>query len=244
MDCAIPDLQLAEALDDCARDALELAGVHQPPIDARIVAARHGLIVATDKTMSARARFVRLQHRRPGATCGAIVVGPEPRAERIQWAIAHEIGEHLAHRVFEFLQHDVAEAPPQSREKVANLLASRLLLPGECFKRRGEAGDWDLIALKRDFMTASHELIARRILDFEPARIVSVFDQGKLTWRAASMNRPVVPLIEEERQVQRRVHQQNEATSASREEVRVRGWPIHEPGWKREILLLEPTEVP
>jgi len=44
--------------------------------------------------------------------------------------VAHEIGEHLAHRVFQRLAVDPRDTPSGTREQVANALASRLLLTG------------------------------------------------------------------------------------------------------------------
>ncbi len=83
----------------------------------------------------------------------------------MQWAIAHELGECERHRVFEFLQVDPREAPPAAREAVANHLASRILLPREAFSADATACGWDLPELKSRYTTASHELIARRMLD-------------------------------------------------------------------------------
>ncbi|MEA1952135.1 MAG: ImmA/IrrE family metallo-endopeptidase, partial [Planctomycetota bacterium] len=73
----------------------------------------------------------------------SILLRPDPRAERRQWAVAHEIGEHVAWRVFGRLGVDPREAGPDSRESVANQLAGRLLLPGEWFEADAVACGWD-----------------------------------------------------------------------------------------------------
>src|SRR5262249_48132204 len=100
----IPTEQFAAAIDDCAADVLWEAGIVDPPVDATLLAERLGLVVAQNESMPLRGRFVRLadavgRH----AEHGTIVVGPAERPERLQWAVAHEIGESIAYRVFEAL---------------------------------------------------------------------------------------------------------------------------------------------
>ena len=87
--------------------------------------------------------------------------------------------------MFEILGVDAREAPPNTRESVANQLAGRLLLPVAWFKPKAVRAGWDLFELKREFSTASHELIARRMLDFEPAVMITVFDHGRIDVLAA-----------------------------------------------------------
>ena len=83
-------------------------------------------------------------------------------------AVAHEIGEHIAYRVFARWGADPVETAANAREQVANWLAGRLLLPTAWFAADGTACGWDLLALKARYNTASHELIARRMLECRP----------------------------------------------------------------------------
>ena len=97
----IPAEEFAAALDACAVELLWEAAVEGPPVDAELVAQQLGLVVAQDDTMPCRGRFVRLTDRAfaaPGQ--GTILVGQAGRPERRQWAVAHEIGESVAQRVF------------------------------------------------------------------------------------------------------------------------------------------------
>ena len=97
-----------------------------------------------------RGRLVELADPRGGTVGqGTIVVGPAERPERLQWAVAHEIGESVAHRVFSALGVDPQAAPENAREQVANHLASCLLLPRDWFAADGSELDWDLFALKQ-----------------------------------------------------------------------------------------------
>jgi hypothetical protein len=100
-----------------------------------------------DDRQRGRARLVNLT----GASRNdspSILLKHDPRIERVQWAVAHEIGEALAQRVFAELAVDPALAPEQAREVVANGMASRLLLRGPWFGSDGSECDWDLIRLK------------------------------------------------------------------------------------------------
>lgn len=230
--------ELAAALDAVARKILTEVGLHAPPVDAILMAGRLGLTVAWDDRQPGRARHVQLVS---GQASGSILLRPEPRPERQHWAVAHEIGETAAGRVFAQLGIDVREAPRQAREMVANGLASRLLLPAASLAIDGDACHWDLLALKERYSTASHELIARRMLDFVQPVIVAVHDQNRLSWRKSNLaTRPRKPSLQELAAV-RRAHETSESVRDEGPPA-VRAWPIHEPLWKREIVRVEIDE--
>jgi hypothetical protein len=198
------------------------------------------MVVARDDAQAGRARRVSLGARgtRGGdaAQC-VILVRDEPRAERRQWSVAHEIGEHLAHVVFQRLAADPREVPRGAREQVANRLAARLLLPLAWFRPIAEGCGWDLPTLKARFFTASHELIARRMLDFEPPVVITIFDHGRLTFRRGNLAGAAPPALSpDERDCWRSTHLSGVAAAWPSDCHAVRAWPIHEPGWKREIL--------
>jgi hypothetical protein len=72
------------------------------------------------------------------------------------------------------------------REPVANLLASRILLPSRWFCVDVTRLWGDLLQLKSIHSTASHELIAYRMLDLPDAGIITVFNQGQPSRRRAN----------------------------------------------------------
>jgi hypothetical protein len=237
----IPDDEFAAALDACAAEVLWEAGVLEPPVDALEVAAGLGLVVTRDDGMSHRGRFVRLAERsgRDGSQ-GTVVVGLAERPEREQWAVAHEIGESVAYRVFERLGIGLHEALPTARELVANRLASALLLPRRWFAADGPELDWDLFALKERYGTASHELIARRMLEMRPPVVITLCDQGRVRWRRSNTTARPPAMLAEERAVWHDAHitglPADEPLDSETGLEFVRCWPIHEPDWKREIL--------
>jgi hypothetical protein len=247
----LPELtqeEFAAALETVATEALWALDGRGPPIDARALAAALDITVAEDALQRQRARYVRLRRRRGTGPQASILVRPDPRPEREQWALAHEIGEHLAGKVYEQLGVDPREAAADSRESVANALAARLLLPALWFAGEARSCGWDLPPLKERFRTASHELIARRMLDFPPAAAIAIFDHGELTFRGANTSgRPpaIGPL---EARCQRLAHERGRPVARRRGMLAVQAWPIHEPLWKREILrtvidALEETEA-
>jgi len=241
----LPELtqeEFSAALNRAAAEAVSAAGHVRPPVDAFAMAAALGLSVAFDDRQCGRGRFVRLKCHGRSAPCGpsgSILVRPEPRSERLQWAVAHEIGETLAARVFDLLAVDPREAIANTRETVANHLAARLLLPSAWFKPRAEQAGWDLLALKREFSTASHELIARRMLDFEPPVVITIFDHARLSWRRASTRAKPGPMSGLERRLWNAAHTTGEVQADADRAHAVRVWPIHEEGWKREIVRTE-----
>jgi Zn-dependent peptidase ImmA (M78 family) len=228
--------EFATTLDRACADVLQQANCTEPPVDALEVAARLGLAVAYDSCQSSRARIVSLRAFAGARAHDSILLRPDPRPERLQWAVAHEIGEHTAEQVFAALGVDPREAPDSARETVANHLAGRLLLPTAWFGPAAAACDWDLPRLKQRYDTASHELIARRMLEFEPWIVVTIFDNGRLTFRRSNRDRRRPELSAGERQCWRQVADSSQPHSIERPGCRISGWPIYEPDWRREIL--------
>ncbi len=203
--------ELAAGLDRVAEEVLAEAGIFAPPVDAFAIAANLGIAVARDDRQAGRARYVRLGDRRLGRSRPAILLRSEPRRERQQWAVAHEIGEHVAYRVFLTWGVDPRETPPDARESVANNMAGRLLLPTAWFVGDGAACDWDLLALKARYRTASHELIARRMLECRPLVIISIFDDRRISFRRSNLPGQVPPPSSAEIDCWRDVHRHNHA---------------------------------
>jgi len=243
----LPDDEIAAALDACAAEVLWEAGVTGPPIDALSIADGLGIVVARDYAMPWRGRFARLaKHGSSEGGLATIVVGAAERPEREQWAVAHEVGECVAYRVFERLGIAFDEALPTARELVANRLASSLLLPRRWFAVDGRELDWDLLELKERYSTASHELIARRMLEMRPPVVITVCDHGRIHWRRSNVVSRAPSLLPEEKEVWREVHATGLPASVPLDAESglqlVRCWPIHEPGWKRETLRSEVAE--
>jgi hypothetical protein len=238
----IPVEEVASVLDDVALETLEAAGVGRPPVDAFDVARALGITIAADDRQQGRARYVRLSSCRVSGPRPTILLRGDPRAERRHWAVAHEIGEHTAHRVFLALGVDPEETFPGAREAVANQLAGRLLLPQPWFAADGAECGWDLLVLKSRYTTASHELIARRMLQCRPPVIVSIFDHGALSLRRSNVPGRVPPLSRPEIECWQAVHCHRRPDFAYDGPRTVQGWPVHEPGWEREILRAEVEE--
>jgi hypothetical protein len=244
----VPDEEIAAAIDACAADVLWEAGISGPPIDAFAIANRLDLVVTWDFSMPYRGRFVRLAGQDESrASQGTIVVGAAERPEREQWAVAHEIGESVAYRVFDRLGISFDESLATARELVANRMANALLLPRRQFAADGAEHDWDLFELKNRYNTASHELIARRMLDMRPPVVITLCDLGRPRWRRSNVSARPPELLPVERDIWQMVHRtgspESEFVDLETGLERVRCWPIHEAAWKREILRSEIAEV-
>ncbi|MBC8491109.1 MAG: ImmA/IrrE family metallo-endopeptidase [Candidatus Marinimicrobia bacterium] len=118
---------------------------------------------------------------------GEIVLNEYCYAERRNWTFCHELG-HI------ILGH--SSEPSDDEEKEADCFAAEIMMPEVDFipDSRGV----DLIELKRIYPHASWEAIARRCLQFHEL-IITIFDEGKVTFRSGSgnINFPYVPLNEE-----------------------------------------------
>ncbi len=244
----IPYEEWQDAIERCASDLLWEAGIDEPAVDAFLVAERLGLFVAEEGPADfgegiPRARLVRLADDSACGGVATIALSPEVRPERRHFAVAHEIGEAFAWRVFGQLALEAWAIPSDARERVANALAGCLLAPKRWLARDSDLLDDNLADLKRRYSTASWELLARRTLLVAHAPVVvTVFDHGRIAWRRSSLPGLRPPLSDVELECQQRSHRQNQPSDWSRRGgpiARVRCWPVHEPGWRREVMRTE-----
>lgn len=218
------------ACDALVAELLRDAQVDAPPVDALAVASRLEWPVMWDIGQGGRARIQRLAGR------PTLFVRPEERPERLQWAVAHEIGEVVAGRVCQSAGATWDELGPRQREAIANQVAQRLLIPTEWFCRGGPGDDGDLFALKQRFATASHELIAWRWLDLVEPVIVTIFDHGELSRRRCNFALRAPALCDVESACAMEARQTGTTTRRIWSAGAAVAWPVHEPAWQREIL--------
>ncbi|RME45867.1 MAG: hypothetical protein D6795_16130, partial [Deltaproteobacteria bacterium] len=142
---------------------IEQAGIERPPIHPRRVARRLGITLHARKELAARGAYLRR------GDSEFIYFRRDDRREREHFAIAREI---VQRSLF-------GEIPPGRRPPHADRLSAQgammLLLPRNFFEPHAEALDWDLLRLKKIYTTASHEVIARRMMHFKPC-IVRIYD--------------------------------------------------------------------
>jgi Zn-dependent peptidase ImmA (M78 family) len=218
-------------VDVAVGELLEMAGVEGPPVDAIAIAQRHlGMTVCLDRGQPQRGRAQRVAGRRQ------IFLRPEPSEERHQWTVAHEIGEHIKAEILHRLGIDPEGARPMMGESLANLFANRLLAPTPWLARRARACGYDLLELKAAFATASHEVLAWRLLDLPEPCVITVVDNGSIHKRKSNAWRVKRELAPAERECQRYVHQHSRPRLVRSGGWTVQGWPVHQPDWKREVL--------
>jgi hypothetical protein len=186
--------------------------------------------VCLDKRQPQRGRAQRVAGR------PQIFVRPEPTPERHQWTVAHEIAEHLKPAILARLGLEAAGLPALAGESLANQFAPRLLAP-TCFL----AGDaaalaYDLPALKERYRTASHEVLALRLLDLPEPCIIAIVDNDHVHRRRSNAWPVNKQLSDAELECQRYVHYYSRPRRVQENGWTVQGWPIHQADWKREIL--------
>lgn len=231
--------EYVEVLDRVVEKALRIAHVKEPPVDPFRVARAMGVKVVWDKRLPERGRYVRLRRGDAHPQTAAMILQRHPRPERRYWSAAHELGEHLIYQAAAELGAASEEDLAPCRERIANHLAARILLPTRWFADDGPRLDWDLRLLKIRYRTASHEAIARRMLETPTPVVITVFDQGILLWRRANRWGRVPPLSAAESLCWQSAHHQGQDQQQWTEGLRIRAWAVHEPGWRREILRTE-----
>jgi Zn-dependent peptidase ImmA (M78 family) len=228
------DLQREEVviiIDEVVDEVLTRAAIQQPPIDVIALAQSHlGMVVCLDNRQPQRGRAQRNGERRH------IYLRPEPSAERHQWTVAHEIGEHFKADLLKRLGIEPAETRSMTGESLANLFAYHLLVPTRWFKLDAPDMGYDLLKLKQRYTTSSHEVIAWRFLDLPQPCIVTIVDNEHI-YRRRSNSHPIRKKLEPaEEKCQRYVHHHSRHKRVQETGWMVDGWPVHQADWKREIL--------
>ena len=86
----LPREDVTKAIDVMVEELLDAARFAAPPVDAIALAQGElGMTVVLDQRQPQRGRAQRALGKKQ------IYLRPEPREERHQWTVAHEIGEHL-----------------------------------------------------------------------------------------------------------------------------------------------------
>lgn len=216
-------------VDRVVEELLAAAGCSQPPVDAIDLARRHlGMVVCLDRNQTHRGRA---QRNRAGRL---IYLRPESLPERHQWTVAHEIGEHLRPQLLKAL--GIETGTPTLGESLANLFAFRLLVPTCWFAEDARLLDYQLPELKRRYTTASHEVIAWRMLDLPEPCVITVVDNEHITKRKSNAWPVTRRLVSAEKACLDYVHRYSRARCVQADGWTVYGWPVHRPDWKREIL--------
>ena len=121
-------------------------------------------------------------------------------------------------------------------ESLANLFANRLLVPTRWLAVAAPGQGHDLLELKQLFRTASHEVIAWRLLDLPDPCIITIVDNGHIHRRRSNAWPTRKQLQPVEQECQRYVQHFSRPRTLCKDGWTVQGWPIHQADWKREIL--------
>jgi Zn-dependent peptidase ImmA (M78 family) len=223
--------EVTETIDRVVEELIGKAGLERPPVDAIVLAQRHlGMIVCLDRRQQQRGRAQRAAGHKQ------IFLRPEPTEERHQWTVAHEIGEHLKTDLLRRLGVEPEQTRAMMGESLANLLAHRLLVPSCWFAADAPAHDYDVLELKKRYLTASHEVIAWRFMDLPAPCIVSIIDNDHIHRRRSNAWRTRRELSPAEQECQKYVSYYSRPRVVRKDGWTVQGWPVHQPDWKREIL--------
>jgi Zn-dependent peptidase ImmA (M78 family) len=223
--------EVTAGVDRAVAKLLEAAGLDAPPVDAIALAQRHlGMTVCLDRGQPQRGRA-----QRSGAG-KQIFLRPEPTEERHQWTVAHEIGEHLKSSLLQALGIEPDQTRAMAGESLANLFAYRLLVPSCWFSGDASLLDYDVLKLKQRYRTASHEVIAWRLLDLPEPCVITILDNDHIHRRRSNAWRVRRQLEPAEQKCQQYVHFYSRPRLVQEDNWTVHGWPVHQADWKREIL--------
>jgi Zn-dependent peptidase ImmA (M78 family) len=227
----MPLEDVVTSVDRMVEELLRAAGIEQPPVDAIALAQKHlGMVICLDNRQAQRGRAQRAGGKKQ------IYLRPEPREERHQWTVAHEIGEHLKSDLLARLGMEPGQTGAMTGESLANLFAYRLLVPTCWFADDAPALDYDLLVLKAKYATSSHEVLAWRFLDLPEPCIVTILDNDAISRRRSNAWPTKRKLEPAEEKCQRHVHQRGKPHVVRENGWSVHGWPVHQADWQREVL--------
>jgi Zn-dependent peptidase ImmA (M78 family) len=227
----LPREEILGVVDRLVMELLAAAGMLEPPVDAIKLAQSHlGMVVCLDKRQRQRGRAQRAAGQRQ------IYLRPEPTEERHQWTVAHEIGEHLKTKLLEDLEVEPDHMRSMVGESVANLFAHRLLVPTIWYTVDAPGCGYDLLALKKRYPTASHEVLALRMLDLPDPCIITIIDNDHIHKRRSNAWRVRKELNPFEEKCRVYVNKHGRPHGVRGKGWTVEGWPVHQADWKREIL--------
>jgi len=227
----MPREDVVATVDRMIEELLRSANIQQPPVDAIALAQGHlGMVICLDKRQAQRGRAQRAGGKKQ------IYLRPEPREERHQWTVAHEIGEHIKIDLLTRLGMEPGQTRAMAGESLANLFAYRLLVPTCWFADDASSLDYDLLKLKDKDATSSHEVLAWRMLDLPEPCIITVLDNEAISRRRSNSWLIKRQLEPPEKKCQEYVHYYSRAKRVQENGWTVQGWPVHQTDWKREIL--------
>jgi hypothetical protein len=223
--------EVGEVVEKVVEELLKAAGVCGPPVDAVAIAQRHlGMTVCLDQEQQQRGRAQRAGGKRQ------IYLRPEPTEERHQWTVAHEIGEHFKATLLQRLGIQPDQTRAMAGESLANVFAYRLLAPSRWFAADAPACGYDVLELKQKYRSASHEVVAWRLIDLPEPCIITIIDNDRIHRRRSNTWPTRRELSPAEQKCQRHVNQHSQSTIVREAGWTVQGWAVHQLGWKREIL--------
>src|SRR5262249_10468625 len=219
----VPREEMLAVIDRIVEDLLQAAGIMAPPVDAITLAQRHlGMVVCLDGGQPQRGRAQR------GAGRRHIFLRPEPTEERHQWTVAHEIGEHLKPSLLQRLGIEPQQTRAMAGESLANLFAYHLLAPHCWFAADARHLGFGVPELKNRYRTASHEVLAWRLLDLPEPCVITILDNDHVHRRRSNawlVRRRLEPA---EEKCQRYIHYYSRPCVVQDEGWSVQGWPVHQ----------------
>ena len=157
----LPREDVLTTVDRMVEEMLQAAKIVEPPVDA--IALRKAIWGWSCSWTSGKGSGD--GPREPGGR-KQIYLRPEPREERHQWTVAHEIGEHIKTDLLTRLGLNPESTQAMTGESLANLFANRLLVPSKWFAEDARSLEFDLAALKKRYATSSYEVLALRFWTF------------------------------------------------------------------------------
>jgi hypothetical protein len=217
---------VVQCVDRAVDELLAEAGVAGPPVDAVGLATNH---LKLDLEARRRGRGRRADEDEGFAR------GPASEEQR-QWAAAQAVGDHFKPVLLERLGFEPGERVAMPGESLSGLFARHLLVPAAWFAADARACDCDLLQLKDRYRTASHELIAFRLLDLPEPCIITIIDDDRVH-RRRSNAWPVKKRLEPaEAECHRAVTRDGKPHAVRSGAWAVWGWPVWQGGRNREVL--------
>lgn len=234
--------ELFDAIDRLVNGLLERAGITNPPVNALEIAENHlGIPIEVIDPVEEDERGRPRPRSRPQSS--GIVLSPDMTEEQQQKAASEGIARALLPDIFRKLGIVSETNNKQLSIHIRELMVSRLLVPSKLLRTALKECRYDLLALKKAFITATTEAIALRLLDLDESCVIAIVDDGIVATRRGNRFPVSKKLGRAEQTCLDKIMELGQPYRARAGEWTVHGWPVPNRPFRRIILRAVPDDV-
>lgn len=236
--------ELMEAIDRVVLQLLQEAGIDEPPVPTiDLLQHQFNYTIAFQEEEEDEDPHLARYKRPPRKQSRQLMLNPAQSDEGQSVAAARACAREMLPGILKRLGVVQGSDNRSVQNSLVSLIAPRLLLPGRWFEKSSRRANYDLIRIHEEFSTATFEMIAVRLLDFEDPMIISIVDDGAIALRKSNAFPVKRELVAAETDCLQKIQETEDPEKVRKDGWSVWGWPIPNGPFNRIILRSVPDEV-